>query len=353
MSKVNKFIRRARMESTPLVDDGRVTFVWQGTQAPVLVGDFTDWERGQPVELTQVARDTWVHSRSFSSDAYIEYAFLDRQNLKERYPDPFNKQIIFNGIGDYNNYFYMPDAAPTHLVEKIREVPSGLVTRHTVDTWGLVNGKTRSVYLYQPPSKEPCSLLVVWDGRDYFRRAHLNVILDNLIAQKRIRPLALAMVNHGGQARVAEYGCSDGTLAFLLYKVLPLAQQNLNLTDIATQPGDYAVMGASMGGLMALYTGLRLPGIFGHVLSQSGAFSMGTFDTILFDLVEKSPSNPPKIWLDVGLYDIQNLLVANRRMFARLSERNYQLEYREYPAGHNYTAWRNGLWRGLEWHYGV
>ena len=62
--------------------------------------------------------------------------------------------------------------------------------------------------------------------------------------------------------------CGESTLLFVAAQVLPLARAHLNLLDPAKHPGAYGVLGASMGGLMALYTGLRLPRIFGHVLSQ-------------------------------------------------------------------------------------
>jgi enterochelin esterase family protein len=35
-------------------------------------------------------------------------------------------------------------------------------------------------------------------------------------------------------------------------------------------------------------------------------------------------------------------------MHALLEEKGYHLTYREYPGGHNYTAWRDDLWLGLE-----
>jgi enterochelin esterase family protein len=35
-------------------------------------------------------------------------------------------------------------------------------------------------------------------------------------------------------------------------------------------------------------------------------------------------------------------------MYALLQERMYNVAYREYSGGHNYTAWRDDVWRGLE-----
>jgi enterochelin esterase-like enzyme len=31
-----------------------------------------------------------------------------------------------------------------------------------------------------------------------------------------------------------------------------------------------------------------------------------------------------------------------------LDKRQYNVIYREFSAGHNYTAWRDDIWRGLE-----
>jgi enterochelin esterase family protein len=45
---------------------------------------------------------------------------------------------------------------------------------------------------------------------------------------------------------------------------------------------------------------------------------------------------------------METLLEPNRRMRALLEARGMLVGYREYPAGHNYTAWRDDLWRGLE-----
>jgi enterochelin esterase family protein len=50
--------------------------------------------------------------------------------------------------------------------------------------------------------------------------------------------------------------------------------------------------------------------------------------------------------MDVGTLD--DLLEDNRRMIALLDRKRYSATYREFSAGHNYTAWRNDLWRGLE-----
>ncbi len=335
-----------RQSETPLIHGGAVTFVWEGKDPPKLVGDFNDWEWDAPVELHKTGRQTWSTTLDFPDDAYIEYIYFRRG---ERLLDPGNPRRTSNGLGKTNQYFYMPQAAPTPLIRRIEGIPVGQVTRHVIATEGLAVGKHRLVYLYQPPVRKHCPLLVVFDGREYLHRAHLNIIVDNLIAQRRIQPLALAFVFHGGAARLVEYTCSEATLGFINERLLPLAHQQLNLVDVEKHPGVYGVLGASLGGLMALFTGLRLPQ-FGKVLSQSGSFSY-TEDSVVYELARSSRIAPQKIWLDVGRYE--SLLETNRRMQAQLLERGWPVVYREYNAGHNYPAWRNEIERGLIACYGI
>jgi enterochelin esterase family protein len=159
----------------------------------------------------------------------------------------------------------------------------------------------------------------------------------------------MVLVDHGGQARFMEYASSDTTIRFLEKTVLPFARERLNVIDDPTLHG---VLGASMGGLMALYTALRAPAHFGRLISQSGAFAIHgpqDFEPIIFDVVRYGTARPV-IWMDVGRYE--GLLKGNREMYDLLRERGYDVTYREYNAGHNHESWRNDVWRGLETLYG-
>lgn len=339
------FRKRLYLEGSPLIDGDSATFVWLGEEAPDLSADFTDWQRGAPVQLENVGPEIWFYRIQLHPQAYIEYAFVQGD---ERLLDPFNKRTTPNGVGDTNNYFYLPGAGPTGLAHRNPGTPQGTVTRHLVEASEVTTSRQRLVYLYQPPAPGPYPLVVVWDGPDYLRRARLPVIVDNLIAQRRIQPIALAMVQQSKTARMLEYSASDATLGFMMSSVLDLAKQHLNLLEVAEHPGAYGVLGASMGGLMALYTGCRLPEVFGKVLSQSGAYGLPAWDLVIFDLLRYSPTKPLHICMDVGLYDFKMLIDANRRMKVALEEKGYRFHYREYPAGHNYPAWRDEVWRGLE-----
>jgi enterochelin esterase-like enzyme len=344
-------LQAAQTSGTPLIDGGRATFVWQGDPPPYLVGDFNGWDPDNAAPWSEVEAGLWSFSLEFPDDSYIEYALQLEAREDSRTPDPFNERTTPNGMGHLNHYFYMPKGGPTPLRDRAPGVPQGKLTRHRIEnSWLLADGK-RWVHFYQPPVSQPVPLLVVYDAQDYLTRARVTQIVDNLIAQRRIEPIALALADNGKTARGIEYSCNEATIGFIMTELLPLAQKHLNLVDHHQEPGAHGVLGASMGGLMAMYTAIRVPQVFGRVLSQSGAFQMGKgVETVVSHLIRHMPRLPLRIWMDVGRYEW--LLESNRSLHDLLLERGYDVTYREFNAGHNYPAWRDDLWRGLEVAFG-
>jgi enterochelin esterase family protein len=85
--------------------------------------------------------------------------------------------------------------------------------------------------------------------------------------------------------------------------------------------------------------------VFGKVLSI-GAFHFDEFDTITVDMVRHFPKRDLRIWMDAG--KLEWLLDSSREMHELLKTKRYDVTLREFTGGHNYTAWRDDLWRGLE-----
>ncbi|HSD84185.1 MAG TPA: alpha/beta hydrolase-fold protein, partial [Anaerolineae bacterium] len=279
MTPSDSTIQRALESGNPIVQGNRVTFLWEGDFAPQLMSDLTGWEdKPRPFKrLTSTLRSAagkmlWSCSLTVPRDAYIEYAFYN-PDTGEKFLDPLNGRTVNNGLGSRNNFFYMPETMPSPFIMRRADVHASTLTRHRVSTDLLQDDGERDVYLYKPPISEAVPLMIVYDGYEYLNRGKLTTIVDNLIADRRIRPIALAFLQNGKSRRNVEYLCSDATITWLEREILPLAHEHLRLLDIAEHPGAYGMLGASAGGLMAMYTGLRMPEIFGNVLCQSGAFS--------------------------------------------------------------------------------
>jgi enterochelin esterase family protein len=352
MSPSQDTIQRAKEFGTPVVQGNRATFIWEGKTAPHLISDLHGWE-ANPKPLKRLgstltpasSKSVWSISLTLPRDAYLEYAFFDPVS-QQRFIDPLNRKSVNNGVGSRNNFFYMPETMPSPFSMRRADVPNGALTPHRVDTWMLQDYGEREVWLYKPPVKETVPLLIVYDGYDYLHRGRLATIVDNLIADKRIRPLAMALLQNGKSRRPLEYACSDATLLWIHREIIPLARKQMNLIDIEKQPGAYGVLGASFGGLMAMYTGLRMPDIFGSVLCQSGVFELEGRDFAAVDLIRHGQAKQLNIWMDAG--KLEWLLADNRRMYELLAQNNYQVSYREFTGGHCQTAWRDDVWRGLE-----
>jgi enterochelin esterase family protein len=333
----------------PTIEQSRVTITWYGVKAPYFISDLHGWEEN-PQPLRKTGDKTWEISFELPLDAYLEYAFLATEN-NARVPDPLNTKRISNGVGSYNHFFYMPGSGPSPLRNLPSAGLSGRISRHIVPARFSTASKERRVYLYHPPTDQPVPLLVVYDGMDaqnsdYYHRVKLASIVDNLIAAQRIRPLAVAFLQNGGPARGVEYGCAEPTLGFLVGQVLPLVSQELNLLPYTEHPGIHGILGDSMGGLMAVYTSLRLPHIFGKALSQAGAFHLWGYESIVVQMVRYFPKPDVKFWLNCGVMDF--LIGANRQMAALLEEKGYDFTYNENSGAHNYTTFGNTCAQGLE-----
>lgn len=352
MTSARSLIQRARESGNPVVQGNRAIFFWEGDEAPLLISDSTGWDerpkafkRLSPRSRQGAAQLIWSTSLTVPRDAYVEYAFM-APDTQEKILDPLNPRSTSNGLGSRNNYFYMPETMSSPFSVRRADVPIGTVTRHRVDTWLMQDDGERDVYLYAPPAKGPFPLLVVYDGPDYLHRGRLTTIVENLIADKRIRPIAIAFLQNARTRRNVEYICSDATISWLDKEVLPLARKHLRLINLKEQPAAFGVLGASAGGIGAMYTGFRMSEIFGKVLCQSGVFTLEGRDLAAVDLVRHRHAHDLKIWMDVGVLD--DLLEDNRRMSHLLQEQEYNVTYREFSGGHNYTSWRDDVWRGLE-----
>ena len=352
MTPLDSTLRRALESGNPVIQGNRVTFIWEGESAPQLISDLTGWD-DKPKSFRRVSstlqpasgKTLWSCSLTVSRDAYVEYAFYDSAT-EEKFLDPWNEHTVSNGLGSRNNFFYMPETMPLPFSMRRAEVHASTLTRHRVSTDLLQDDGERDVYLYKSPVSDAVPLLVVYDGYEYLNRGKLTTIVDNLIADGRMRPIAIAFLQNGKSRRNVEYLCSDATLTWLEREILPLAHEHLRLLDPAEHPGAHSVLGASAGGLMSMYSGLRMPEIFGKVLCQSGVFSLDGRDFTVVDLVRYGHARDIKLWMDVGT--LEELLDDNRRMVALLREKNYDVTYREFSASHNFTAWRNDVWHGLE-----
>ena len=202
-------------------------------------------------------------------------------------------------------------------------------------------------------------MIVVFDGGAALSVMPTHRILDNLLDDRRIAPtIAVFVDNASDTSRNIELPCSEAFARFIETELVPWVREQYAVSHKAE---DVFVTGSSYGGLASLWLGFRLPHLFGNVISQSASLWWGPGYDLqnpvwlqsytpewLIDQYERSPRKPLRIWLEFGLMELMDRMIApNRRMAAVLRAKGYDSTYNEFAAAHDWAHWRVSLAQAL------
>jgi predicted alpha/beta superfamily hydrolase len=121
-----------------------------------------------------------------------------------------------------------------------------------------------------------------------------------------VEPLLIVGIYNAGKQRLGEYtptrmpklggGRANRYAKFLLEEVRPFLLGNYRVLSGAENTG---IGGSSLGGLVSLYLGLRLPHVFGKIAALSP--SVWWNQRVILRFADAAPVDPlPRIWLDIG-----------------------------------------------------
>ncbi|MEO8256628.1 MAG: alpha/beta hydrolase-fold protein [Acidobacteriota bacterium] len=183
------------------------------------------------------------------------------------------------------------------------------------------------------------------DGKPRTDLPFMPVMLDNLIHEKRIPPIAAVLLSPGpGGQRTLEYDTvSDRYLNFVETEVLPRITRDHQLA-FTTDPEGRAAFGESSGAAAALTMAWLHPNLYRRVISYSGTFVAlqrnATAPNGAWDFhqtfIPSSERKPLRIWLHVSENDLgatspveqmRNWVIANNRMAAALKARGYPYQF--------------------------
>ncbi|MDQ3133381.1 MAG: alpha/beta hydrolase-fold protein, partial [Acidobacteriota bacterium] len=333
--------RLRKTERAPIVEDEQVTFVYRGKAKRVeVVGDFTNWSPRR-VALRELAGtpDVKYLTRKFAHEARVEYKFIaDGEWIN----DPLNERKLDNGVGGFNNYFTMPGYRPSALGEAQWDL-RGTLERLDAPTRLLEGGK-RKIQVYLPPAyaqqeNARYPVLYLQDGSEYVTRARAAAVADQLITQGTVAPFIIVFVDPVD--RFKEYWANDKFGAFMATELVPLIDARYRTR---ARREARALMGASLGGVISVWTALKHADVFARVAGQSTAFQIDD-ERMVASLAEgleaMSDVRPLKFYFDVGL--LEPIWEVNRRVRVILAGKGYPVIYREAAAGHNWTSWRDQL----------
>jgi enterochelin esterase family protein len=329
--------------------DRRVTFRFRAPNAKEV---FIAREGAQRMAMQKDEKGVWsVTTEALEPDIY-SYSFLADG---VSYIDPVNPVLTPNLLNTANAV-HVP--SPTPLTWELANVPRGIVHHHYYRSG--IAGDDRDYFVYTPPGYDPkakrlypvlCLLHGFSDdasGWTAVGRAH--VILDNLIAQGKAKPMLVVMPLGYGTMEIVSR--TTGALRdpklrersfqrfrdALLKEVLPEVEKTYRASK---KRADGAIAGLSMGGAESLYVGLNALDTFAWV----GAFSSGGMGE---DLNASFPALDAKanaqlrlLWIACGKED--RLIDSNRKFLEFLKSKGVDYTWTETAGAHTWRVWRRNL----------
>ncbi len=301
-----------------------------------ILSDFSDWHRN-PQLISEVAPNG-LWRIELSEDAYFEYAFLDADG-KQR-SDPKNNNTVANPWFPAARAITGPNYKPDPY-SQIKDIEENKLVRYRLESEHL--GQMRRITSYTPLNHkyEALPVIYVQDGVAYYRVAKLHFVLEKLIAEKKIRPAHIVFIENID--RELEYSYFFPYRQFMIEEVVPHAKANLACTN------ERIVMGASLGGLVSSVLAWENPEMFQSVVTQSGAFLGSPEDkdfykskhSWLLERLKHEETKPLRWYCETGT--LEWLHKINSDIAGVLKEKDYNYQYQERNAGHNWVNWRNGL----------
>lgn len=242
---------------------------------------------------------------------------------------------------------------------ELTDVPHGVV--HHQYYHSAIVGDNRDFYVYTPPNYNPRAgetypvlylLHGYSDGADGWTTVgRANLILDNLIAQGKVKPMIVVMTLGYGQPKILDFGWTgfshpevvkqnfDRYRSSLLQEVMPMIDRDYRAKSDAD---DTAIAGLSMGGAESLLVGLNDLDRFAYV----GAFSAGgegnDYAAEFPNLTAAEANRRLRLlWIACGTED--HLIGPNRRLREWLTSRGIRHVNIETPGMHTWMVWRNDL----------
>jgi enterochelin esterase-like enzyme len=285
-------------------------------------------------------------------------------------PDYYGYSIIVDGVRmlDPYNHGWVPNllspgnfvhvAGPPSLPWEVNDVPRGEIHHHFYNS--AVAGDQRDFYVYTPPGYDPNAKKIYPvlyllhgysdDASGWTAVGRANVILDNLIAQGKAKPMIVVMPLGYGTMEIITLGWGawghtdvrDKNFSrfreALLTEVMPKVESEYRVTS---DRNSRAIAGLSMGGSESLLTGLNNLDKFAWI----GAFSAGgmpePFDSDFPGLDAKANQQLRLLWIACGTED--RLITVNRSLREWLKTKGIQHTDIETPGMHTWMVWRRNL----------
>jgi enterochelin esterase-like enzyme len=325
-----------------VLPDHRVTFRINAPKASEVTLT-TDW-LPQPERMTKGVDGTWSVTLGPLAPATYIYSFTVDGVIMA---DPVNPRIKLRARGS-GSLFDVP--AETPAVWQARDVPHGTVEINWQRST-ILKGETRSIWAYTPPGfgadpnrRYPVMYLLHGSNdtaAGWTTAGSVNMILDNLIAEKKAVPMIVVMPFGHAAPYGTGRGGPDNTELFeqyLLNDVMPMVERKYR---IAADRNQRAIAGNSMGGEQALVIGFGHMDLFSSIGALSPAMPRQLAARWEAPLNDATGTNMKfkNLWIACGRQDPQHL-GASRKIAEALKQHQIKHTYLETDGAHNYAIWQ-------------
>jgi enterochelin esterase family protein len=322
-----------RVRSTPH-GDGTATVRILAPQAKAVAIRIDTMPAGQTLPLTRGANGEWTGT------------------IGPFPPDLYPLAYAIDGFVGYANFIQITGPAPEAW--DLRPVPHGTIHRQWYDSKAL--GVARSVMVYTPPGyrsgppkddKYPVLYLLHGSGgteMSWVDEGVVNVMLDNLIADKKAVPMIVVMPfgHTEPSARAGSDPAYTGRdqVKFtkeLTEEVIPMIERDYRAASTSDRR---AIAGLSMGGGQAREIGIARPDLFR---------SIGMFSAPASNLADARPEELETTFgalrvFFIGVGDQETNLLSNLRGFSTaLVQAQIHHTFSVQRGGHTFHVWRRNF----------
>jgi Enterochelin esterase and related enzymes len=357
---LESFWAEIEQHGSPIIEPGAngdslVTFLWKDDGLARQVAVIQDWGADGIREHHMTClpgSDVWYVTRRMRDNTRTTYQLSpnpsDNRDQPAPYqPDPLNPRTFTAFFSETGNDILFSllelPGAPALPWRQTHSIPAGRIELHQP-----FDDRRLWVYLPAAQTTSPLPLLVVFDGVPYKDRLHLPEMLDYLIAERKIPPVAALLIDNRDRSELL---CRSEFADHMANKVIPWLRNTYTITD---DPHETVVIGSSYGGLGAAFLAFKHPQIFGAVLSQTGWFRWHPEDEPEHHWLARQMAEHARVqvmfWLQVGNLEVALMLdggpsqlAANEYMRDTLRAKRYQVSYQEYSGGHDLSSLESPL----------
>ncbi len=332
---ITAFLKEQEVYGFPMTNLTHATFIYLGTpptETVLVVGDFTEWGNDPKTMKRLEGSNLFYLTWEFDPDARLDYKFVvDGQWIL----DPLNDKTVMGGFGP-NSELAMPKYVQPEEIKYFPDIPHGEIKYHeNVYSPQLSNSRTIAVYL--PPNYDEAKqypTIYAHDGLEFMTLANMTNVLDYLIWKGEITPvIAVFIPPISGEERISEYNPNEKFADFISTNIVSLID---SMYSTIQSPESRAMLGVSLGALIAAYIGYTRAEIFGNIASMSGAYWYN--ETIILQ-IKSGDKESIKWYVDWGTYE-QDIMNGSKQLVQVLEDRNYDYIIQEWHEGHSWGNWR-------------